>query len=70
MANNINPPVVNKTNFLAALMLLLGAISDPQFTAILPTEYAPKILYFSGLILMVIRVFFTGKKSEDSPVTP
>lgn len=60
----LNPPVVNKTNILAALMVILGAACDPTYINLLPAAYAPKIIQISGLILMVLRTFFTGKPVE------
>jgi hypothetical protein len=62
---NINGPVANKTNVLAAALIILGALSDPMFQSVLPAEYAPKILFFGGLLLSVIRIFSTGQKRVD-----
>ena len=68
----MNPPIVNKTNVLMATMMLLGALSDPQFTAILPAVYASKILFFGGLLGGIIRIFFTGPYpvQPDDPNKP
>jgi hypothetical protein len=62
---NLNGRIGNKTNVIAAAMIILGALSDPLFQSIMPAEYAPKILFFGGLLLSVIRIFSTGQKKVD-----
>jgi hypothetical protein len=62
---NINPPLKSKLNYLGAILILLGGLSDPHVLAVLPAEYAGSITFFGGLLLMVLRTFFTAKTPQD-----
>ena len=59
----INGPVFNFTNLMAALMIALGGLTDPTFAAILPPAVAPKVLFFGGIVLGILRSFYTGRKT-------
>lgn len=61
----LNPPLQSKLNYLGAVLVILGALSDPHVLAILPAEYAGSITFFGGLLLMVLRTFFTGRIPQD-----
>lgn len=61
----INAPVRSKINWLAGIMVILGALCDPDYVNLLPALYAPKIIQVSGLLLMIFRTFFTAPKEDE-----
>jgi hypothetical protein len=40
-------------------------LTDPTFAAILPPTVAPKVLFFGGIVLGMLRSFYTGRKTLD-----
>lgn len=65
----------SKLNWVGALILLTGLFMDPTFQGycsdIVPAQYMSKIVSLSGIVVMVLRTFFTSEpvsfKTTDTP---
>lgn len=58
-------PVKSKLNILGAVIVILGLVMDPEFQAylgeFLPPELMARIVSGSGILVMILRSFFTSE---------
>lgn len=50
-------PGSSRTVWLGALTVMLAALTDPSVVAIIPVEWAPKLLALVGVLNIVLRAF-------------
>lgn len=54
----------SKLNWLGIILVVAGVLSDPQYSSLVsgfvPVEYLPKVMSAAGLLVVVLRTFFTS----------
>jgi len=68
MVLTVKQVVLSKVNWAALILLVLGFVTDPTFTNILPPNWAPFILKVSGPVLFIIKTFFTKQVPIEQPL--
>ena len=58
-------PVKSKINWVGAIMALAGLLSDPAIVSVIPVAYLPKVLSISGVVVMILRTFFSGPRPVE-----
>lgn len=61
----MKPAILSKLNWLGLAMTMIGLWSDPIFQGYLadciPPDILPRVLSIGGMVVMVIRTFFTSQ---------
>lgn len=61
----MKPAILSKLNWLGLVMTLVGLWSDPIFQGYLadciPPDILPRVLSGGGMLVMVLRTFFTSQ---------
>lgn len=55
---------MSKMNYIGAFLVVLGLFSDPEFAKLvgqlIPAEYLSRITAATGVVVMIVRTFFTS----------
>ncbi len=53
------PAYKSKLNWVGAVLVLGGLLSDPMIKEFIPPEIASKVMWISGALVLILRTFFT-----------
>jgi hypothetical protein len=57
----------SKINWLGVVLTLCGALSDPKMQELIPQLWASRIMYVSGVLLVILRTFFCNTALQIRP---